>query len=62
MAHECLGYEDSIAEATAIERERIIKLLEDEYSELIETYGIALVQKQLDLLLKLVALIKGENK
>lgn len=44
------------------EREYIIKLLEDKYNYLIDTYGIAIVKDQLDLLLELIELINGENK
>lgn len=44
------------------QEERTIKLLEDKYNYLIDIYGIAIVKDQLDLLLELIALIKGENK
>jgi len=42
--------------------ERIIKLLEKEYNDTIEFFGIALAKRELDLLIKLIALIKEENK
>ena len=48
-----------VAKAT---EERIIKLLENEYGETIDFFGIALSKRELDLLIKLIALIKGENK
>ena len=50
------------AKVIAKAEERIIKLLEDKYNYLIDIYGIAIVKDQLDLLLELIALIKGENK
>jgi hypothetical protein len=52
MAHECLGYEDSIAEATAIERERIVKILETTGAEF-------LTRPELD---ELLGLVRGENR
>ena len=47
--------------ATEAERNRIIKLLETTYNEIIDELGVALVKRELDLLLKLIALIKGEK-
>lgn len=44
------------------QEERTIKLLEDKYNYLIDIYGIAIVKDQLDLLLELIELIKGETK
>jgi hypothetical protein len=53
---------DGIVEIEAEVEERIIKLLEKEYNDTIEFFGIALAKRELDLLIKLIALIKGENK
>ena len=50
------------AEVTKATEEHIIKLLEKEYNDTIEFFGIALAKRELDLLIKLIALIKGENK
>jgi hypothetical protein len=44
-----------------VEQERIIKLAQDKYNYLIETFGIAIVKDQLDLLLELMDAIKGEK-
>lgn len=54
---ELTGYEAGKRD----EQERLIKLLEAKYRYLIDTYGIALVQEQLDLLLELMSKIKGEK-
>jgi len=43
------------------EQQRIIKLAQDKYNYLIETFGIAIVKDQLDLLLELMDEIKGEK-
>jgi hypothetical protein len=40
---------------------KIIDLLQGKYDYLIDTYGIALVKKELDLLLELMDDIKGKN-
>jgi hypothetical protein len=53
---------DAFRIGSRTERERIIKLLEAEYADTFDTLGIALAQAELDLLIKLIALIKGENK
>ncbi len=44
------------------ERKRIINLLLHKYDYLTQTYGIAIVRDELDLLLELMQLIKGEQK
>lgn len=44
------------------ERERIINLLLHKYDYLTQTYGIAIVRDELDLLLELMQLIKGKQK
>lgn len=54
---ELTGYEAGKRD----EQESIVKLLEAKYRYLIDTYGIALVQEQLDLLLELMSKIKGEK-
>lgn len=45
-----------------LERERNLGVLQDKYNQLIDTYGIAVVKDNLDLLLELMQLIKGKQK
>ena len=61
-SHSDTGYTTGFYDGKQAEQERISKLLEAEYAETIDLYGIALVKRELDLLLKLMALIKRENK
>lgn len=44
------------------ERERIIKLLQNQYNAVLDNLGIALGLEQLDILAELIGLIEGEKE
>jgi len=60
---ELTAYERSLIKiAIYRERQGTIKLLQDKYDYLIETYGVAISKDKLDLLLELIDSIKGNQK
>lgn len=52
-----VGFDDGVL----MEYERIIKVVQDRYDYLIDTYGISIVKDQLDLLLELMSAIERKG-